>query len=96
MDKKGDDIKFACKYMQQAAWVFEDLQKNVKQLKPNEIATDFTPETLGMLSNLMLAQAQYLFYKMANDNKMKADILSKICLQISHYFGQSYKKSQLN
>ena len=25
MEIEGDEIKFACKYMQQAAWVFEDL-----------------------------------------------------------------------
>lgn len=29
MDIKGDEIKYACKYMQQAAWVFEDLRTNV-------------------------------------------------------------------
>ena len=96
MDITGDGVKFASKYMQQAAWVFEDLQKNVTQLKPTEITPDFTPETLGMLSSLMLAQSQYLFYKLANDKGMKADILSKISQQISHYFGQSFKKSQLN
>jgi hypothetical protein len=38
----------------------------------------------------MLAQAQYLFYKMATDKKMKADMLSKIALQISVYFKKAY------
>lgn len=53
----GDGIKYACKYMQQAAWVFEDLKQNVSQLKPGESSPDFTNESLAMLSDLMLAQA---------------------------------------
>jgi len=49
-----------------------------------------------MLSNLMLAQAQYLFYKMATDKKMKPDILSKTAQQISTYFREAYSHSQMN
>jgi hypothetical protein len=59
-------------------------------LKPGETSPELTAESLGMLSNLMLAQAQYLFYKMATDKKMKADMLSKIALQISVYFKKAY------
>ena len=55
MDLGGDGIKHACKYMQQAAWVFEDLKTQVAQLKPGECSPDFTNEGLSMLSNLMLA-----------------------------------------
>jgi hypothetical protein len=29
MNLEGDGIKYACKYMQQAAWIFEDLKNNV-------------------------------------------------------------------
>ena len=87
---ENDGIKYACKYMQQAAWIFEDLKQNVCQLKPGECSPDFTNEVLSMLSNLMLAQSQYLFYKMATDNKMKPEMLSKIALQISHYFKSAY------
>ena len=65
MNLDGDGIKYACKYMQMSAWIFDDLKKAVTQLKPVETSPDFTSETLGMLANLMLAQAQYLFYKMA-------------------------------
>ena len=49
-----------------------------------------------MLSSLMLAQSQYLFYKLANEKGMNKNILSKISLQIAHYFGEAYQKSQLN
>lgn len=93
MSLEGDGIKHACKYMQQAAWIFEDLKQNVSMLSPADTTTDFTNEALSMLSNLMLAQAQYLFYKLATDKKQSAEILSKIALQISNYFGQSYEFS---
>jgi hypothetical protein len=46
-----------------------------------------------MLSALMLAQAQYLFYKMATEKKMKPEVLSKIALQISNYFKDAYGNS---
>ena len=54
MSLEGDGIKYACKYMQQAAWIFEDLKANVAQLKPGETTPDFSNEVLTMLSNLML------------------------------------------
>ena len=57
MPLEDDGIKYACKYMQQAAWVFESLKDSVSQLKPGEVSPDFTAEGLSMLSNLMLAQA---------------------------------------
>lgn len=41
----------------QAGWVFEHLRTLVTGLTPTEITVDFTSEALGMLSNLMLAQA---------------------------------------
>ena len=96
MSLEGDGIKYATKYMQQAAWLFDDLKQNVTQLKPGEVSPDFTAETLGMLSYLMLAQSQYLFYKMATEKKMKPEVLSKIALQISNYFKEAYQLSQTN
>jgi hypothetical protein len=80
MSLEGDGIKYACRYMQQAAWIFENLKENVSQLKPGETSPDFTSEALDMLANLMLAQAQYLFYKMATEKKQSPEILSKIAL----------------
>lgn len=57
MDLSGDGIKEASKMFQQAAWTFEHLRSLVTNLNPSEISVDFTAESLGMLSNLMLAQA---------------------------------------
>ena len=49
-----------------------------------------------MLSSLMLAQSQYLFYKLATDKKQSPEILSKVALQISNYFREAYSFSQMN
>jgi len=65
----------------------------VTNLQPSEISVDLTAETLGMLSNLMLAQAQYLFYKKAMDAGMKAGVLSKVAMQVADYFRKSYELS---
>lgn len=96
MDLSNDGIKEASKLFQQAAWVFEHLRSIVTSLQPSEISVDFTAESLGMLSNLMLAQAQYLFYKKAMDAGMKAGVLSKVSMQVSEYFKKSYELSQTN
>ena len=96
MDLSGEGIKEASKLFQQAAWVFEHIRTLVTNLNPTEVSTDFTSENLGMLSNLMLAQAQYLFYKKASDAGMKAPVLAKIATQVSEYFKKANDFSQTN
>lgn len=96
MDLGGDGIKDASKLFQQAAWTFDHLRTLVTNLNPSEVSCDFTSENLGMLTNLMLAQAQYLFYKKAFDAGMKAGVLSKIAMQVSEYFKKAYELSQTN
>jgi hypothetical protein len=39
-----------------------------------------------MLSNLMLGQAQYLFYKLAVEKGQTPEMQSKIALKVSEYF----------
>lgn len=80
MDLTGDGIKEASKLFMQAGWVFEHLRTLVTGLTPSEVTVDFTSEALGMLSNLMLAQAQYLFYRKASEASMKAAILAKTAM----------------
>lgn len=96
MDLSGEGIKEASKMFQQAGWVFEHLRTLVTQLTPSEVTCDFTSEALGMLSNLMLAQAQYLFYKKAMDAGLKANVLSKTAMQVAEYFKKAYELSQTN
>ncbi len=68
----------------------------VTNLNPSESATDFTSESLGMLTNLMLAQAQYLFYKKAMEAGMKPPVLAKISMQVGDYFKKAYELSLTN
>ena len=68
----------------------------VIQVAPSEVTCDFTAEALGTLSSLMLAQAQYLFYKKAADQGFKAAILAKTAMQVSDYFRKAYQLSQTN
>ncbi len=96
MDLSGEGIKEASKLFQQSAWVFDYMRNMVNSLQPSEVSVDFTSEALSMLSNLMLAQAQYLFYKKASDAGMKAGILSQIAMQISIYFKEAYEFAQTN
>jgi hypothetical protein len=55
MDLSGDGIKDASKLFQQAAWTFDTLRTLVTNLQPSDVSCDFTSESLGMLTNLMLA-----------------------------------------
>lgn len=96
MDLSGDGIKEASKLFQQAAWVFDHLRTLVTNLSPSEVSVDFSAESLGCLTNLMLAQAQYLFYRKAMEAGMKSSVLAKIALQISEYFQKSYSLSITN
>ena len=96
MDLSGDGIKEASKLFMQAGWVFEHLRTLVTGLNPTDISCDFTAESLGMLTNLMLAQAQYLFYRKATESQMKPQILSKTAMQVSEYFKKAYELSQTN
>ena len=96
MDLTGEGIKEASKMFMQAGWTFEHLRSLVTNLQPSDVSTDFTSENLGMLTNLMLAQAQYLFYKKASDAGMKPGVLAKIAMQVADYFKKAYDLSQTN
>jgi len=96
MDLTGEGIKEASKLFQQAGWVFEHLKTLQSNLQPSDVTCDLTSDALGMLSYLMLAQAQYLFFKKASDAGMKPAILSKTAMQVSDYFRKAYEMSQTN
>ena len=96
MNLEGDGIKYACKYMQQAAWVFDSLKNEVGSLKPGETGPDFTSEVLSMLAALCLAQGQYLFYKLATEKKQSAEMLAKVSTKISEYFKEANGFAAMN
>ena len=67
----------------------------VTQLPAGEATPDFSKEALSMCENLCLAQAQYLFFRKARENKMKPVTLAKICAQIGIYFQKAFENNQI-
>jgi hypothetical protein len=65
----------------------------VTQLPAGEATPDFSKEALTMCENLCLAQAQYLFFRKARENKMKPVTLAKICAQIGIYFQKAFESN---
>ena len=65
-------------------------------LPAGEATTDFSKESLSSAANLCLAQAQYLFFRMAREKGMKKNTLSKICTQIGNYFKKAFEDNQVN
>lgn len=53
-------------------------------------------QTLDMNSSLCLAQAQYLFYRMAKEKNMKPALLSQIAMQSSIYFNDAFQKNLMS
>ena len=86
MDLSGEGMKVASKNLCQAASIFDNLKNQVATMQPNEISPDLQECSLDMNSLLCLAQASYLFYKMAKDKGMKAGLLSQIAMQTAVYF----------
>ncbi|RHY30879.1 hypothetical protein DYB32_003945 [Aphanomyces invadans] len=78
-----EGIRAACNYFSQSAGAFVAIQ----QLGLSGTTTvDMCPEGLGMLVNLMLAQAQSCFYEKAIKDKMKDGIKSKLATQAVAYY----------
>eukprot|EP00128_Syssomonas_multiformis_P016988 Colp12_sorted_trinity150504_noHs@35456 len=89
-----DGLKVACRYYQLAAGVFSDLKENIFTLVPTSPTPDLTPESLGALITLMLAQAQECFYLKAAMDKMKDAITARLATQAAGYYDDCFE--QLN
>ncbi|KAF0684405.1 Aste57867_23640 [Aphanomyces stellatus] len=78
-----EGIKAACHFFSQSAGAFAAIQQ---MGAPATATVDLTPEGLGMLVNLMLAQAQACFYEKAIKDKMKDGIKSKLATQAVAFY----------
>ncbi len=74
------------KRLQLAAGLFQHLRDNVAGLIQQDPTPDLEPETLGVLSELMLAQAQECVVIKALRDKMKPAIVAKLCSQCEDLF----------
>ncbi|XP_008583391.1 PREDICTED: programmed cell death 6-interacting protein isoform X2 [Galeopterus variegatus] len=59
-----------------------------------EPTVDISPDTVGTLSLIMLAQAQEVFFLKATRDKMKDAIIAKLANQAADYFGDAFKQCQ--
>jgi len=84
-------LKSSAKYFQSASGIFQAL----KHLTPSvgqTLTADLSEETLHAFHNLMLAQAQELFFFKASNDNMKDMIIARIANQCEEYFGETLKQ----
>lgn len=59
-----------------------------------EPTPDMSPDTLGALSSLMLAQAQEIFVHKAIHDQMKDEVIAKLSAQAEELYGDALKLFQ--
>lgn len=89
-----DGLKTAAKYYNLAAGAFTYIRDNALTATRNDCTTDLYPETLTVLINTMLAQAQEIFYQKAVKDKMKESIISKLAAQCADFYSEAMKSIQ--
>lgn len=86
-----EGLKTAVKLYQLASGAFAFIRDNSLTATRNDCTFDLYPETLSLLSIIMLAQAQEVFYHRAINEKFKELIVSKISAQCSEYYADAMK-----
>lgn len=89
-----ENLKVAIKLFQQSAGIFAHLKGVTPYAIPQEPTPDLNPETLQVLSNLMLAQAQELFVLKAIQDEMKDSIIAKLACQAEELYAEALRGLQ--
>ncbi|XP_035736483.1 programmed cell death 6-interacting protein-like [Vespa mandarinia] len=92
--ESDEGLKLAAKLFQQSAGIFNFLKGNVMMAIQQEPTPDISPETLGALSSLMLAQAQEIFVHKAIHDSMKDGIVAKLAAQAEELYADALKLFQ--
>ncbi|KAF3833836.1 hypothetical protein F7725_025040 [Dissostichus mawsoni] len=79
-----EGLKTAAKFYQLASGAFGHIRDTVLSALNREPTMDISPETVGTLSNIMLAQAQ----------EMKDAVIAKLANQAADYYGDAFKQCQ--
>ena len=94
--KTPESLKIACQCFSRAAGYFACLERGMAQDEnagstrlPGTLTSDISPEGLGMLKNLMLAQAQYCCLETALLNELKSGALAKVAAQVTKFYDLS-------
>ncbi|XP_058040349.1 programmed cell death 6-interacting protein isoform X3 [Ahaetulla prasina] len=89
-----EGMKAAAKYYQFASGAFQHIKDTVLSSLNREPTVDISPDTIGTLSLIMLAQGQEVFFLKATRDKMKDAIIAKLANQAADYYGDAFKQCQ--
>lgn len=89
-----DGMQKALKKLQLAAGIFAQLKTSVVGLIQTDPTPDLEPDTLSVLSDLMLAQAQEMVVQRAISTNMKPAIVAKLCAQCEDLFANVMRAMQ--
>ncbi|XP_070970498.1 programmed cell death 6-interacting protein isoform X1 [Oncorhynchus clarkii lewisi] len=89
-----EGLKAAAKYYQLASGAFGHIKDTVLSALNREPTMDISPETVGTLSLIMLAQAQEVFFLKATSDKMKDAIIAKLANQAADFYSDAFKQCQ--
>uniref|UniRef100_A0A668AI59 Programmed cell death 6 interacting protein n=1 Tax=Myripristis murdjan TaxID=586833 RepID=A0A668AI59_9TELE len=73
---------------------FGHIKDTVLSALNREPTMDISPETVGTLSLIMLAQAQEVFFLKATSDKMKDAVIAKLANQAADFYGDAFKQCQ--
>ncbi|CAK6949506.1 programmed cell death 6-interacting protein isoform X3 [Scomber scombrus] len=77
-----------------ASGAFGHIKDTVLSALNREPTMDISPETVGTLSLIMLAQAQEVFFLKATSDKMKDAVIAKLANQAADFYGDAFKQCQ--
>uniref|UniRef100_A0A3P8T8M9 Programmed cell death 6-interacting protein n=1 Tax=Amphiprion percula TaxID=161767 RepID=A0A3P8T8M9_AMPPE len=89
-----EGLKAAAKFYQLASGAFGHIKDTVLSALNREPTGDISPETVGALSLIMLAQAQEVFFLKATSDKMKDAVIAKLANQAADFYGDAFKQCQ--
>ena len=89
-----EGMQKAMKRLQIASGIFKTLQETVVGLIQQDPTPDLEPDTLGVLADLMLAQAQEMVILKAVNDRMKPAIVAKLCSQAEDLFANVMRAMQ--
>uniref|UniRef100_A0A672HTE8 Programmed cell death 6-interacting protein-like n=1 Tax=Salarias fasciatus TaxID=181472 RepID=A0A672HTE8_SALFA len=73
---------------------FSHIKDTVLSALNREPTMDISPETVGTLSLIMLAQAQEVFFLKATSDKMKDAVIAKLANQAADFYSDAFKQCQ--
>ncbi|KAG4067035.1 hypothetical protein HA402_000026 [Bradysia odoriphaga] len=92
--ESDEGLKVATKLFQQSAGIFNHLKGITPAAIPQEPTPDLNPDTLQVLANLMVAQAQEIFVVKAIRDNMKDAVIAKLAWQCEELYAETLRGLQ--